>query len=133
MVEALKQVAEAEGWRVGVNTPFAGSYVPVAYFEKDPRVVSVMLELNRSRYLTEDTSEPGRGFASAQALVAKLAELGLQMLHGEGRGDLGDWPPEPSMLVLGISERTATELGRRYGQAVIVVGRRGEPARLLVL
>ena len=77
---------------------------------------------------------PSQENQSAHArLASELGALGVEVLPGEGRGDVGDWPPEPSFLVLGISEAEAAALGRRYGQAAIVVGRRGEEARLLVL
>ena len=63
-------------------------------------------------------------------LARRIACLGLPMLEGEGVGDGDDWPPEPSLLVLGIGQKAAVELGREFGQVAIVIGRRGEPARL---
>ena len=63
-------------------------------------------------------------------LSGRIALLGLPMLEGEGVGTGGDWPPEPSFLVLGIGESAAVELGRAFGQVAIVVGRIGEPASL---
>jgi hypothetical protein len=63
-------------------------------------------------------------------LARRLACLGLPMLAGEGVGDGDDWPPEPSLLVLGIGQKAAVELGRELGQVAIVIGRLGEPARL---
>jgi len=210
LVEALEQVAREAGWRVAVHSPFAGSYVPTKFFGRDSRVVSAMIEVNRSRYLDERTAARGDGYAETAALVgelvqrsvlfeafrnttfvafreaekeirirvgevcaqleplleshavdewvfvtaynpdgkpapqeqnlraqARLAEEldrhGLRVLAGEGRADVGTWPPEPSMLILGMPEPAARDLGRRYGQAAIVVGRRGRAARLLVL
>lgn len=64
-------------------------------------------------------------------LSARIALLGLATLEGEGVGTEGEWPPEPSLLVLGLGVPEALALGREYGQVAIVVGRRGEPARLV--
>ena len=52
---------------------------------------------------------------------------------GVGRGEPADgaWVPEASVLVLGINQSEALALGRRYGQLAIVVGRHGEPAKLI--
>ena len=41
------------------------------------------------------------------------------------------WPPEPSLLVLGIPRKEALRLGRRFGQLAIVAGHKSSPARLL--
>jgi hypothetical protein len=51
--------------------------------------------------------------------------------HGNGVGRDGDWPAEPSLLIVGVSEREALELARSFGQNAIVAGRLGEPARLV--
>ena len=74
-----------------------------------------------------DTTENRRRMTS---LCDRIALLGLPMLEGEGMGTGGDWPPEPSLLVLGIGASEAVELGRAFGQVAIIVGRLGAPARL---
>lgn len=62
-----------------------------------------------------------------EALVAK----GYRCLVGEGCGADASWPPEESILALDIPEHLARDLGRRFGQLAIVVGRRGRAARLV--
>jgi hypothetical protein len=64
-------------------------------------------------------------------LQAVVQELGLPMYAGEGVGDKGDWPPEPSLLILGASRQVALDLGKRFGQAAVVYGEKGKPAELL--
>jgi len=63
-------------------------------------------------------------------LAAVVRDRGLVHFAGTGTGTGGDWPPEPSLLVLGLTEPDAVALGRGFGQLAVVVGRRGEPARL---
>ena len=58
---------------------------------------------------------------------------GFAFVEGEGRGRTGDWPPEPSILVFGISRREASAIGRRYRQNAVVYVSYGRPAELIML
>jgi hypothetical protein len=58
------------------------------------------------------------------------AVAGWSCLPGEGVGDADDWPPEPSLLVLGVSATEADALARRFGQAAWVWYPIGGPAEL---
>ncbi len=60
-----------------------------------------------------------------------LRDRGLAALEGSGQGDAGDWPPEPSRLVLGIGEADAIALGRLFEQNAVLAGVRGQAARLV--
>lgn len=66
-------------------------------------------------------------------LRATVEAAGHRHYPGLARGSVDDWPPEASLLVLGIDEAEAAALGRRFGQLAIVAGRRDEPARLVWL
>ena len=63
-----------------------------------------------------------------EEVIAKTCRL---FYRGEGVGDDGVWPAEASVLVLGIGQEEAVELGRRFGQRAIVFGRIGETPRLV--
>jgi hypothetical protein len=69
--------------------------------------------------------------ARQRELRAAVARAGQPFYEGAGVGE--SWPPEPSLLVLGIGEAEAAALGRRFGQRAVVVGDLGGPARLLWL
>jgi hypothetical protein len=66
-----------------------------------------------------------------QELVDAVRDRGLAFLDGEGIGEDSSWPAEPSILILGIESDDARALGRQFGQLAIVVGRTGQPARLV--
>lgn len=73
--------------------------------------------------------------AENAARMARLEEIvvrrGLVHHRGAGVGAEAGWPPEPSLLVLGLSEAEAVALARQFDQLAILVGRRGAPARLV--
>ena len=59
----------SEGFRVAVDTPFSGALVPARHYRRDPRVQSVMVEVNRRLYLDEATGLPAEDFAEVAATV----------------------------------------------------------------
>ena len=71
---------------------------------------------------------------AAQAhLEGDLAVGKWRLLHGAGIGVHSEWPPEPSVLVLGISRAAACELGQKYGQFASVVATLCTPPELVFL
>lgn len=65
-----------------------------------------------------------------RALIERLQDEGRLVLRGEAISDTADWPPEPSLLVLGMSAEEAKALGRELGQNAVVVGRLGDAPHL---
>lgn len=55
-----------------------------------------------------------------EALEAELAKRGLAFMSGVGQHPSGDWPGEPSFLVLGIALEAAKTLGRQFEQNAII-------------
>ena len=51
LTDALYRFLSGNGYRVKVNSPFAGTIVPMQYYETDKRVRSVMIEVNRGLYM----------------------------------------------------------------------------------
>ncbi|MCR4865400.1 MAG: N-formylglutamate amidohydrolase [Lachnospiraceae bacterium] len=51
ITDGLCKAFEDNGYRVSVNEPFAGALVPMRYYCKDKRVMSVMIEINRRLYI----------------------------------------------------------------------------------
>jgi N-formylglutamate amidohydrolase len=55
LVEAALSAFEGVLGGVGVNSPFAGTYVPLRHHGRDDRVRSVMVEIRRDIYMNEST------------------------------------------------------------------------------
>ncbi len=62
-----------------------------------------------------------------------VQERGFASYPGESIGDDGLWPPESSLLVLGIGRIDAARLGQRFGQLAVVYGELGQEAELVVV
>jgi N-formylglutamate amidohydrolase len=62
----------ADGGGVGVDSPFAGAYVPLDLYGSDVRVAALMVEIRRDTYMSEPGGPAGPGLT---ALAAALAEL----------------------------------------------------------
>jgi hypothetical protein len=63
--------------------------------------------------------------ARQRELERVVASLGVAFYAGEGVADDGGWPPEPSLLILGIERGDAVRLWREYGQVALLYGRAG--------
>lgn len=72
LTEALEQAAEAEGLLVHRDSPFAGTLVPTEYYQKDPRVRSVMIEVRRGLYCDEETGERSEAFEEMRAKLERV-------------------------------------------------------------
>lgn len=64
-------------------------------------------------------------------LEEEVTRRGWKFYQGEGVGAQGNWPPEQSVLIVGIGKEEAVKLARRHGQAALVYGERGQPAQLV--
>jgi N-formylglutamate deformylase len=60
---------ESNGYTLGIDTPYSGSIVPMEYYQKDPRVTSIMLEVNRGLYLNEPTIEKSEDYERTKEIV----------------------------------------------------------------
>jgi len=70
---------------VAVNTPFAGCYVPLKHFGKEPRVSALMVEIRRDLYLVEPGGQPTKGMAAVTASLTRLIDAATFALDAERR------------------------------------------------
>ncbi len=54
----VRALFEAQGWRVGLNTPYAGGYSTQLWGRPDEGFQAIQVELNRALYLDEQTLQP---------------------------------------------------------------------------
>ena len=57
VLEVLYGFWNGRGYSVEINRPFAGCIVPIRYYRKDPRVMSVMIEINRRLYIDHEINK----------------------------------------------------------------------------
>lgn len=60
---------ETKGYTLGIDTPYSGSIVPMEYYQKDPRVNSIMLEVNRGLYLNDNSNEKSENYSKTKEVV----------------------------------------------------------------
>lgn len=53
------------------NQPYAGTYVPLDFYRREPNVLSVMMETRANTFLNENL-QPHEGFAKASAALARV-------------------------------------------------------------
>lgn len=75
LIEASQEYFNSKGLSLGIDTPYSGSIVPMEYYQKDPRVSSIMLEVNRRMYLNEPTNEKSEGYLRTKDIVQDYIKL----------------------------------------------------------
>jgi len=80
LVERLEAVGRERGLTVCRNRPYAGTMVPLAHFQRDDRVQSVMLEINRRLYMgeAEGPDLESESFRQVQTLCTDLICAAIQ-------------------------------------------------------
>ncbi|MEV4917416.1 N-formylglutamate amidohydrolase [Streptomyces tirandamycinicus] len=58
----------------GRDSPFAGTYVPLDFHRRDPRVSALMIEIRRDVYMTEPGGPAGPGLDRLGAALAQLVD-----------------------------------------------------------
>lgn len=71
LIDFSKEFFNGRGYSVEINTPYAGSVVPIEYFKKDKRVASIMIEINRSLYMDKEGNR-NENFKKIQADLLNL-------------------------------------------------------------
>lgn len=85
LVEAAKGAFEAQGWSVKIDSPYFGTMVPLPHFGREPRLASLMIEVNRRLYMDESSGERLARFAD----IAECLELALRAIvdHWQRHGN----------------------------------------------
>jgi N-formylglutamate amidohydrolase len=70
------------GLSVGINRPYWGTFVPRPWLGEESAVSSMMIELNRSLYMNEETGEKKKVFEDFAALIREIV---LDLITKSGR------------------------------------------------
>jgi N-formylglutamate deformylase len=73
LVKAAREAFSACG-EIGLDTPFSGTYVPLEFYGRDPRVCALMVEIRRDTYMTEPGGPAGPGLHGSAAALAGLVD-----------------------------------------------------------
>jgi N-formylglutamate amidohydrolase len=81
LIEALVETCRQIGWTVRLNAPYAGTIVPRSFFRQEPRVHSLLIEVNRRLYLAPDSRSVRRGtdFDAIQRGVEALVRVAVEV------------------------------------------------------
>lgn len=75
LIKVSKEFFKSKGYSLGVDTPYSGSIVPMKFYQKDQRVISIMLEVNRRMYLNEPTNEKSIGYNKTKEVIQDYLNL----------------------------------------------------------
>lgn len=60
---------------VELNRPFSGTLVPMKFYQKEKSVMSIMIEINRSLYMYEETGQKNHNFKDCQSRLGNIIDL----------------------------------------------------------
>lgn len=74
LTEALVEGFSRAGYRVGLNSPFAGALVPSRHYQRSASLFSAMIELRKDIYMDEGTGARLPEFARVKADVTRVMQ-----------------------------------------------------------
>lgn len=80
----IVDLLQACGYSAELNFPFAGSIVPMNYYQVDDSVASLMVEVNRSLYMDELTGAKGKDYAKIRSIIGEVVKLIRLYINNEG-------------------------------------------------
>ena len=132
--DQLIQAYRATNYRVHATEPFAlriGRTCAACDALLDTHGVTTAAYLTAWNPYSKAVSDAANADVQTK-LTAELTDVSVSVLSGEGVGETGDWPPEPSLFALGISREAATSLAQKYHQNAFVWIERGNPVELVL-
>lgn len=74
LIGLIKKHFENHNFNVMINRPFAGCLIPQYFYNKNPNVKGIMIEINRKLYLN-DKFKPNENFNNIQKILTEALEL----------------------------------------------------------
>jgi N-formylglutamate amidohydrolase len=75
VTDLVKVQFEKSGYDVGINFPYEGTMVPMSLYNKDRRLISLMIEINRRIYLTDDYQIISNKFDALRECINNIYRL----------------------------------------------------------
>lgn len=72
LIETARQAVSDEGLTCRVNSPYSGTIVPSRYKDRDRRVSSIMIEVNRSLYMDEGAGKRSGQYKQCRASLGTI-------------------------------------------------------------
>ena len=69
LIQLSEEFFANRGLSLGIDAPYAGTIVPMDFYGKDSRVMSIMLEVNRKLYLDEPTNQRSANYENTKQIV----------------------------------------------------------------
>ena len=79
LIEQVERIGAEHGFKTGMNSPFAGSIVPLKHYQKDLRVHTVMLEWRRDTYQTNGVTDSAELAKIVQAIGDLVDSVSYQV------------------------------------------------------
>jgi N-formylglutamate deformylase len=74
LIELSEEFFNNRGLSMGIDAPYAGTIVPMNFYGKDSRVMSIMLEVNRKLYLDEPTNQRSENYENTKQIVQEYIQ-----------------------------------------------------------
>jgi N-formylglutamate deformylase len=84
LAQAFEAGFAADGWRVLRNDPFAGALVPASRYQRDRRVLAIMVEAHRRLYLDGAGAARRAEFAQVAESVQRCCAAGVRSYASQG-------------------------------------------------
>ena len=75
LVARVEKIFESCGYSTARDQPFSGTIVPMKHYQKDQRVQSLMIEINRWLYLEEDCSVDSERLEMLVEILRRVGEV----------------------------------------------------------
>lgn len=113
--DEVVRIAKRAGFttKVALNRPFSGSIVPAKHWQRTREVRSVMIEVRRDLYMSQETGEPLPGFDAVAARVTRLVE-GLHRFFRRSCPTLEERKKQETYDVMDRMNRLQIEEWRKY-------------------
>lgn len=72
VIDLCKDFFDSNGFILGINWPYEGTMVPLDYYQKDKRVMSVMLEVNRDLYVEDQATTSSETYVITKEIVQQF-------------------------------------------------------------